>query len=173
MVFFSIFVGTSVCVAQGVMPQLDSRCALLHCSAQVTAALCVCVRACVCASHRRASLATATGFLAERERARERALEEWREERVNGDRGERGIQAQIKPWEPGLGRAPLCYKYAGRLEVRVWWLGFETNSHHCCSSLPQGTLSLRIQDASRGRGPQAGLQGCPLQTQEEQPEESL
>lgn len=130
--------------------------------------VCARVRACVRKSHRRASLATTTGLLTERESTGgvEGRKSKW------GER-ERGIQAQIKPWEPGLGRAPLCYKYAGRLEVRVWWLGFGTNSHHCCSSLPQGILFICIQDASRGRGPQAGLQGCPLQTQEKQPEESL
>lgn len=117
----------------------------------------------------------------------------------DGERG--GAQAQIKPWGPGLGRTPHCYKYAGRLEVRVWWLRLETGDHryYCSSSggLPQGILLFLLhtltitflpllllpsilvigapggRDASRGRRPQAGLQGCPVPTQEEQPEESL
>ncbi|MED6269033.1 hypothetical protein CHARACLAT_028878 [Characodon lateralis] len=75
-----------------------------------------------------------------------------------------------------LGWVPLCFKYAGRLQVRVWWLGLGTGNHHSCCSLPQESLIisvLGIQDASGGCRPQAGLQGCPVQTQKEQPEESL
>ncbi|MEQ2184609.1 hypothetical protein GOODEAATRI_009790 [Goodea atripinnis] len=44
------------------------------------------------------------------------------------------------------------------------------------SCLPQESLIisvLGIKDASGGRRPQAGLQGCPVQTQKEQPEEPL
>lgn len=40
-----------LCAAEGAMPQLDSRCALTHCSTQATAVLpCLCVedRVCVC-----------------------------------------------------------------------------------------------------------------------------
>lgn len=138
-----------------------------------------------------AGLATAVAATLLKWRVGERRQEEWREKERRGDwnagrKGEReGVQAQIKPWGPGLGWVPFCYKYAGRLEVRVWWLGLETSDHHCCCSLPQGCLLCTLiililvitflgsQDASSGCRPQAGLQGCPLQTQEEQPEESL
>ena len=187
-----------LCAAEGAMPQPDSRCALTHCSTQATAVLpclrvedtmfvcvCVCGR-CVCV--RQACLPAWPLMLPPlcwRRGGRERTLEEWRGIERQREREREGVQAQIKPWGPGLGQAPFCYKYTGRLEVRVWWLGFGTSDHHCCSSLPQGILLrililltlvisvLGIQDASRGRRPQAGLQGCPLQTQEEQPEESL
>ena len=191
-----------LCAAEGAMPQPDSRCALTHCSTQATAVLpclrvedtmfvCVCVCVCVWSVCVRqagvpASLATdAAATLLKERREREDAGGVEGDRETEREREREGVQAQIKPWGPGLGQAPFCYKYTGRLEVRVWWLGFGTSDHHCCSSLPQGILLrililltlvisvLGIQDASRGRRPQAGLQGCPLQTQEEQPEESL
>lgn len=66
----------------------------------------------------------------------------------NRERGREKCQTQIKPWGLELGWVPpttLCFKYAGRLQVRVWWLGLGTGdsqqpssgeSPHQCSGHP-------------------------------------
>ena len=141
-----------------------------HCS--VCVCVCVCVHACVCAcvSDRRAIQPGHCCHSAEGERGdKERERGRWRTVERRGIEKEGGVQAQIKPWGPGPGWVRFCYKYTGRLEVRVWWLVLGTGCHHCCSSFPQGILlriliilslvisAAALQDASRGRGPQAGL----------------
>lgn len=99
------------------------------------------------------------------EGGRHARLEREKRQKEGGER----VQAQIKTWGPGLGWVPLCYKNAGLLETRVWWLGLGTSDHHSCCSLPRGSyvciltiivlviISGGIQDASSGRRPQAGL----------------